>query len=201
LLTVVYFGFLVIMSALHHLRKKDYLLVGVSILFVVSIAATIVVIWPESVVYLLGKDMTFTGRTQIWSAALDAIAKRPLLGYGYGAFWLGLEGESYNVILAATWVLSQAQNGYLDVWLESGVVGLSIVLMVFGSAIRDGLGCLLRSRDRAQLKVVEWYLAILLLTMLYNLDESFLFDPAHLGSMMCLLACTGLKTEWLRVRD
>ena len=86
---------------------------------------------------MLGKDLTLTGRTGIWSAVLDSIAKRPLLGYGYQAFWLGLEGESYRIILAVSWVLAQAQNGFLDVMLEMGTVGLAIVLLVFGFAFRD----------------------------------------------------------------
>lgn len=200
LLTVVYLVYLVVLKLLHHLRKKDYLFVCVAFFFVAAGVAAAVIIWPDALIGLLGKDLSLTGRTQIWSTVLDSIAKRPMLGYGYQAFWLGLEGESYRVILVVSWVLAQAQNGFLDVLLESGLLGFSIVVLVFGFAFRDGLGCLLRSRDEKQLRAVEWYLAIVLLTLFYNLDESFLFDPKHLGSMMFLLAATGLKQEWLRVR-
>ena len=170
------------------------------LLVVLSAAAAMIALWPELLFSLLGKDLTLTGRTGIWSAVLDSIAKRPLLGYGYQAFWLGLEGESYRIILAVSWVLAQAQNGFLDVTLEMGAVGLAIVLLVFGFAFRDAVACLLRSRDDTQLRAVEWYLAIVILTLIYNLDESFLFDPKHLGSMFFLLACVGLKMEWLRLR-
>ena len=113
-------------------------------------ATALIVVWPDFLFTLLGKDVTLTGRTGIWSAVLDSIAKRPLLGYGYQAFWLGLEGESYRVILAVSWVLAQAQNGFLDVTLEMGIAGLTIVLLVFGFAFRDGVVCLLRSRDDTQ---------------------------------------------------
>jgi exopolysaccharide production protein ExoQ len=165
-----------------------------------SAAIAAILIWPDFLFSLLGKDVTLTGRTGIWSAVLDSIAKRPLLGYGYQAFWLGLEGESYRVILAVSWVLAQAQNGFLDVMLEMGIAGLAIVVLVFGFAFRDGVVCLLHSHDQAQLRAVEWYLAIVLLTLLYNLDESFLFDPKHLGSLIFLLACIGLKSERLGLR-
>ena len=137
--------------------------------------------------------MTLTGRTEIWSAVIDSIAKRPLLGYGYDAFWLGLEGESYRIILAVSWALAQAQNGFLDVMLEMGVAGLAIVLLIFGFAFRDALVCLLRSRDDAQLRAVEWYLAIVILTLIYNLDESFLFAAKHLGSMIFLAGLRGAQ--------
>jgi exopolysaccharide production protein ExoQ len=200
MLTAVYIGYFVTLKCLHNFRKKDYFVVSFLLLVAFFSVTVVIVVWPDFLFALLGKDVTLTGRTEIWSAVLDSIAKRPLLGYGYQAFWLGLEGESYRVILTVSWVLAQAQNGFLDVMLEMGAVGLTIVLLVFGFAFRDGLVCLFQSRDQTQLRAVEWYLAIVVLTLFYNLDESFLFDPKHLGSMMFLLACVGLKIEWLRLR-
>jgi O-antigen ligase len=200
LLTAIYIVYFVIMKALHRLRKKDYFVVCTFLLVALSAAAVVIVTMPDLLFNLLGKDATLTGRTGIWSAALDSIAKRPLLGYGYQAFWLGLEGESYRVILAVSWLLAQAQNGFIDVALEMGAAGLAIVLLVFGFAFRDAVVCLFRSRDDAQLRAVEWYLAIVILTLLCNLDESFLFEPKHLGSVIFLIACVGLKLEWMRLR-
>jgi exopolysaccharide production protein ExoQ len=78
---------------------------------------------------------------------------------------------------------------------------LVIVLLLFGFAFRDGVRCLLRSRDDEQLQAVEWYLAIVILTLIYNMDESFLFEPRHLGSMMFLIACVGLKLERMRLQS
>ena len=200
LLTAIYISCLLTLTTLRRFRKKDYFVICLLLLITFSAAIVVIVAWPDFLIELLGKDMTLTGRTGIWVAVLDSIAKRPLLGYGYQAFWLGLEGESYRVILAVSWVLAQAQNGFLDIMLEDGVAGLAIVLLVFGFALRDGVVCLLRARDNAQLRAVEWYLTIVILTLLYNLDESFLFDPKQLPSMIFLLACIGLRIEWLRVR-
>ena len=200
MLTAVYIVFVLTLKALHNFRKKDYFVVCFLLLVAFCSVTIVILVWPDFLFTLLGKDLTLTGRTGIWSAVLDSIAKRPLLGYGYQAFWLGLQGESYRVILAVSWVLAQAQNGFLDVTLEMGVVGLAIVLLVFGFAFRDAVVCLFQSRDQEQLRAVEWYLAIVVLTLFYNLDESFLFDPKHFGSMMFLLACVGLKIERLRLR-
>jgi exopolysaccharide production protein ExoQ len=199
-LTAIYVVLLLILKTLERFRKKDYLVLCLLLLVSFCAAVAIIVVWPDFLIGLLGKDLTLTGRTEIWSAVLDSIARRPLVGYGYQAFWLGLEGESYRVILAVGWVLAQAQNGFLDVMLEMGVAGLAIVLLVFAFAFRDGIACLLRSHDQAQLRAVEWYLTIVILTLIYNLDESFLFDPKHLGSMIFLLACIGLKMERLRLQ-
>ncbi|HTZ59986.1 MAG TPA: O-antigen ligase family protein [Acidobacteriaceae bacterium] len=199
-LTAVYLLYLSILKGLHRFRKRDYFVIFATLLAIVLASTAVIVIWPDFLFSLLGKDVTLTGRTGIWSAVLESIGKRPLLGYGYQAFWLGLEGESYRVILAVSWVLAQAQNGFLDVMLEMGAAGLVIVLLIFGFALRDGFKCLLHSRNDAQLRAVEWYLAIVVLTLMYNLDESFLFEPKHLGSMIFLLACIGLRQERLRLR-
>jgi exopolysaccharide production protein ExoQ len=198
-LTAIYILLFAFMKAMHGFKKKDYFVVFFVLLVVVCSVIVAIMLWPDFLFNLLGKDVTLTGRTGIWSAVTDSIAKRPLFGYGYQAFWLGLEGESYRVILAVSWVLAQAQNGFLDVMLEMGVVGLTIVVLVFGFAFRDGVVCLLHSRDDERLRAVEWYLTIVILTLIYNLDESFLFDPKHLGSMMFLLACVGLRIERLRL--
>jgi exopolysaccharide production protein ExoQ len=200
MLTAVYIGYAMMLRTVRGFRKKDYL-VAFILLFTAFVALiAVVVLQPDLLFSLLGKDGTLTGRTEIWDAVAGSIAKRPLLGYGYQAFWLGFQGESYRIILTVTWALGQAQNGFLDVTLEMGVIGLIVVLLIFGFAFRDAIVCLLRSRDVGQLRAVEWYLAIVLLTLVYNLDESLLFEPRHLGSLMFVLACVGLKMEWLRLR-
>jgi exopolysaccharide production protein ExoQ len=202
MLTGVYVIYFAVMKCLHRFRKRDYVVLAAGMLTLFFAAAAAMILFrPDFVLSLLGKDATLTGRTQIWAAVLHSISQRPLFGYGYQAFWLGLEGESYHVILAVSWMLNQAQSGFLDVTVETGVGGLVIVLLVFFFAFRDALKCLFRSRDEARLNAVEWYLAVVLLTMLYNLDESFIFEPKHLGSMMFVLACAGLKQEWLRLQE
>lgn len=201
LLTAVYIAYALTLKIVRDLRKKDYFVAFILLFVFFASIATIMVLQPDVLISLLGKDATLTGRTEIWDAVMGSIVKQPLFGYGYQAFWLGFKGESYRIILTVTWALAQAQNGFLDVTLEMGIVGLIIVLLIFGFAFRDGVSCLLNSRDQAQLRGIEWYMAIVILTAIYNLDESLLFEPRHLGSMMFILACVGLKLERTRIRS
>jgi exopolysaccharide production protein ExoQ len=200
MLTSLYIAYATTLQIVRGFRKKDYFVAFVLLFVILGLAIAVIVIQPEFLFSLLGKDSTLTGRTEIWDAVLGSIAKRPLAGYGYQAFWLGFKGESYRIILTVTWALAQAQNGFLDVMLEMGAGALLIVLLIFGFAFRDAISCLLQSRDEAQLRAVEWYFAIVILTLIYNLDESFLFEPRHLGSYMFLIACVGLKLERTRLR-
>jgi exopolysaccharide production protein ExoQ len=201
MLTTVYIAYAVTLNAVRGFRKKDYFVAFILLFVAFASIIAIAMLQPNFLFSLLGKDATLTGRTEIWDAVAGSIAKHPLLGYGYQAFWLGFKGESYRIILTVTWALGQAQNGFLDVMLELGIGGLIIVLLLFAFAFRDAVTCLLRSYDEARLRAVEWYFAIVILTLIYNLDESFLFEPRHLGSLMLVLACIGLKLERMRLRS
>jgi O-antigen ligase len=74
------------------------------------------------VIRTIGRDMTLTGRTEIWSDMLIIASKNPLLGVGFGAFWIGrLANIPWNATM--TWVLGQGHNGYLDTYLQIGWIG------------------------------------------------------------------------------
>lgn len=86
---------------------------------------------PGLILRLLGRDPTLTGRTDIWTALLDAIAARPWLGYGYGAFWGEDSQPAYMVRLATEWLVPTAHNGWLETALSIGVIGLIALVLNF----------------------------------------------------------------------
>jgi exopolysaccharide production protein ExoQ len=80
----------------------------------------------------IGKEMTLSARSQIWSGLWNAFQKKPLLGYGYGSFWEG--GQKSN---AASMVMSyfdwtsNPHSGLLDLLINIGIVGTSAYLIIF----------------------------------------------------------------------
>ena len=68
---------------------------------------------------------TFTGRTEIWAFVVSAIAKAPVLGYGFAStrelIPAGYAGP-YG------WTTSSAHNLWLQAWVTTGGVGLALVL-------------------------------------------------------------------------
>lgn len=96
-----------------------------------SALAAFIALQPEVFLGFFGKDPSLTGRTDIWSALVDAIAQRPFLGYGYGAFW-GVDSEpAYWVRVAVSWDAPTAHNGWLEITLALGLVGLGLFLISF----------------------------------------------------------------------
>lgn len=82
----------------------------------------------EVVLGALGRDATLTGRTEYWAQALLAIEQRPTLGYGYAAFWRGIDGPSADFVGAIGGNPTHAHNGLLDLGLVLGLVGVLLFL-------------------------------------------------------------------------
>jgi O-antigen ligase len=145
---------------------------------------------------LLGKDPTLNQRTVIWGAVLQEILKRPLLGYGFEAFWRGLTGPSMNVILASGWIMAQSQNGFLDVWSQLGLAGIVMLAIILVRAGHFAFVCFQLGRDES----VIWYCAILVCSVVYNFSESFLLDTRHICWFLFTIACIGLCQAATRLR-
>jgi O-antigen ligase len=82
----------------------------------------------------IGRNSTLTGRTQIWAAVL-AQHINPILGTGFESFWMGSRMRS-------VWDMSQlgieeAHNGYLEMYLNLGWVGLVLLGLLIVSGYRN----------------------------------------------------------------
>ncbi|WP_124728320.1 O-antigen ligase family protein [Staphylospora marina] len=82
----------------------------------------------ESFFGLLGKDATMTGRTPLWSYAIAMAMREPWLGYGYYGFWHGMEGPSNSVWKVIQWKPPHSHNGFIDLWLDLGLIGVGLFL-------------------------------------------------------------------------
>ena len=123
-----------------------------------------------NVLDLLGRDDTFTGRTDIWDAALGSIGSRPIFGYGFGAFWRGEAGPSKAVVDSVDWVTPNAHNGVLDLCLELGIAGLLVFAIGFGQRFRTAL----QEYRRQESSGAMWPFLFLSFLLVYNLTESTL---------------------------
>ena len=87
----------------------------------------------------LGRGANLTGRTDIWNAVIPLVPD-PLLGAGFESFWLSLD---YRALARALphwrhpeW-LNSSHNGYIEVYLNLGWVGLSLVMLLLFNAYRS----------------------------------------------------------------
>ena len=131
----------------------------------------------------IGKDPTLSSRTEIWSQVWEAIQLKPLIGYGSAAFWDGLTGPSKYVELAVRAKVAYAHNGFLDILLGTGFIGLSLFLISYLFSIVKSL-FLLRTSNTVE---SFWPLLFLTYIILTNVSEGTL---AALDNIFWLLYAT-----------
>jgi len=117
-----------------------------AVVALVALGAT-VLLAPDILLNLLGKDATLTGRTKIWAAVMRQIQQRPLLGYGYGAVWNDDSGWG-----PLAWIIKQAgfrpdhaHNSWLEQWLGMGLWGLGAWALYYLMTMVRGVAAMFRS--------------------------------------------------------
>lgn len=108
--------------------RHYYMIAGFSIAGVVLVFANL-----DTIFGLFGRSTSLTGRVPLWNAILNhAVSLHPWLGRGFGASW-NVEAFRIEIMQAAGWVSQPliADNGYLEILLHLGMLGLLMFLLVF----------------------------------------------------------------------
>ena len=135
----------------------------------------VAVLAPDAVLKALGKDPTLTGRTDIWAAVLRAAQARPWTGYGYAAFWDKDSAPAHLVQKQTHWLVPSAHNGWLDLLVQVGWVGVGLFAAVGLATLAVSLVRAIRERQAAL------GLLYLLLFGLLSLSESVIEEPNTLS--------------------
>jgi exopolysaccharide production protein ExoQ len=117
-------------------------ILGVVLLTPVLLIALVAVVSPDSFYELIGKDPTLTGRTEIWGYVIPYIYQRPLLGWGYGAFWSTQNLAAWEIANTIHWYAPEAHNGLLEILLSGGLVGAVWFIYIWVRTFRLSLRCI-----------------------------------------------------------
>jgi len=142
-----------------------------------SVAVVLVLVWWggtswDATAEAMGRDASLTGRTELWGASVLIGLDKPLLGFGYNAFWLGTEGQSADVWNAVGWAAPSAHNGLLEIWLDLGLVGVAITVFSIASCSRKAYRLARGTRGWEY----AWPLLFLVVLGVLNLTESAFFE-------------------------
>ncbi|MCM0082857.1 O-antigen ligase family protein [Geomonas sp. Red32] len=139
--------------------------------------------FTDMLVKSVDKDITFTGRTDIWAGLLSEQVD-PLIGTGYSSFWLkpSMMGQFHNII--------QAHNGYLDTYLNGGLIGLALLLCVIAATAGKVRRQVLDGSNFALL-----LFSAFVISLFYNLSET-MFNRLNLVWFMFLLAAVDFSCDY-----
>jgi O-antigen ligase len=148
----------------------------------------------HALVEKLMSDTSFTGRNDIWEFTLDHIAQRPIVGFGYQAFW----GTS-ELVKSWTWVdswgyrASDAHNGFLNIAVMTGLVGLALALAwAFVQPLRDHIRT---PPDQVDPALNMMFVQIWLFAFYLTGFESELFNNGSIVWFLAAASIIGLRLQ------
>ena len=99
--------------------------------------ATVAALFYRQLFDLLGRSPDASGRFFIWDKVLTLILEKPTVGWGWTGYWIpGIEPWEGLVVINSV-PMYQAHNAYLDVWLQLGLIGLTLfVAMITQGFVR-----------------------------------------------------------------
>jgi len=129
-LTIVVFFSLDILGRLY-LRGASGRIISTCLAIICVPIVILFVMNADSIFDLLGKDRTLSGRTVIWPYVIDSIGEKPVLGWGYDAFWSPLNPVSYQIGNALRVLVPNSHNTILELLLGIGFVGTSFFIFLW----------------------------------------------------------------------
>jgi exopolysaccharide production protein ExoQ len=146
----------------------------------------------KQIVGLFGRDMTFTSRTLIWDELMKVGSKHPLLGVGYGSLWIGARGQE----LWSKLVVNQAHNGYIEIYVQLGIVGVFLLGMLLVQSYIN-----IRAKRKSNFIFGIFSMAYLVMILISNITESSFMRSTDMLWMLCLCVCMQPPSALLRKND
>jgi O-antigen ligase len=116
------------------------------------------------------RDTTLTGRTMIWRYVSHAIRDRPVLGWGFAAYW----DDPANVTelnRRALASIDNAHNSFVEIWLGLGTIGLALAVAFVALGVLDHMSDV---RRRGVQWSTVWSLALLAFMLVENSTEAMI---------------------------
>ena len=166
-----------------------YLTIG----FLVIAILLITIFGTDFILSFFGKDPTLTGRTLIWSYVIENISERPVLGWGFSAFWSSVNPNALKIIEAIR-VSANAHNAILEFLLEIGFVGTSFFVFLWIRNFVMAVKCMNGPARHFGLSTVILLLGILLI----GVSEDVLLTPSQIWTnLFFIMGFICEKELWL----
>ncbi|MEO1400896.1 MAG: O-antigen ligase family protein [Cyanobacteria bacterium J06635_1] len=169
--------------------KRTVFWVDALSLFLVTAGSYLFGNW-ELIITGLGRDPTLTGRTVIWNGAISRLGERLWIGFGRESFWLPENPNARGFSgLGDIYMPAHAHNGFVDIIVDLGLLGLIIFMVGFLLTLALSL------KRSYQAKTPEdlWPIALMLLLVFCNISESFLMKRANLFWVLYMVNFLSLR--------
>lgn|GEM_PF-683003 len=129
-----------------------------------------------------GRDSSFTGRVPLWQELVKMGARSPFVGSGFASFWLDTN-RVMEVWRRVDWTPTTAHNGYLDTFLDLGIIGLLGLFLLIVQTYKNIMRTSREKPDFGKLKIVFFTMVLF-----HNFTETSLGKPNSLLWLLFLLS-------------
>jgi exopolysaccharide production protein ExoQ len=137
----------------------------VVVIAVLAIAGETIFGLSSMLISALGRDPTLTGRTQVWEMLLNWDIN-PIFGVGFESFWQ--QSRIHEIAMANPGlVINESHNGYVETYINLGLLGIFLVLMMLFATFRKVCLSLTQSFDFGSFRF-----AYLFCFIIYNWTEA-----------------------------
>jgi exopolysaccharide production protein ExoQ len=135
---------LMLAMSLRVMRRHAAAVHALVLMLVVVVSSIMLLGGGASAAQALGRNPTLTGRTDIWAAVIP-LAPNPLFGAGFESFWLSqsVHDKLWQIIPGLP--LNEAHDGYIEVYLELGWVGVSLIAFILIDGYRRAVAAFRRA--------------------------------------------------------
>jgi exopolysaccharide production protein ExoQ len=144
---------------------------------VVALACLTVFAWLnlDRILEALGRSPDLTGRVQVWGFLMLMAGIRPILGYGYGGFWVvgGPAQDVWDAFQVDPTFAPHTHNGYLQLFLDCGIIGLGLLLVLLLIAVRKAWTYAIATKN-------FWPLYLVVVLSLHNTTDTTFAARNHI---------------------
>jgi O-antigen ligase len=180
---------LLVLGSLFRMEKHPFVLGAITLTAVGVPLYALFLDHSGGMVAAVGRDPTLTGRTAVWELVVKYVPSA-IFGAGFESFWLG---ERLNSILRILPGLNQAHNGYIEIYLNLGWVGVFLLAMILVVGFHK-IVIVAVKRDAA---VGMLLMAYFLVAVVYNLTEAGfkMMSPVWIMLLLSIVASEQIRLK------
>jgi len=218
--TLLAFGIALLMTANCSTCKVCFLIGGVLILvlsrrafvrrpaWVHAMCLTIVVasgaalfLGTGDVASALGRQSNMSGRTDIWAAVIPVVPN-VLVGAGFESFWISPNALLFREQMSRLgWYaalvkdLNEAHNGYIEVYLNLGWIGVCLIALVLISGYKRAVKALMRDPELGSL-----FIGFMIISVFYSVTEAGfrMMNPAWIFLIVAIVGSSAVLSGVMR---
>jgi O-antigen ligase len=193
-------GAVVVVTASLHALQKRPARVHVLCLTIVVTGAVMIYGGLAEVAHALGRQATLSGRTEIWAVLIPTVPSS-IVGAGFESYWISPSIETvWRTLSNQGWwhpelLVTEAHNGYIEVFLNLGWVGVGLIAAILVSGYARAIKGFRRNPSIGALM-----LGYIIASAAYSFTEAGfrMMDPVWIFLLLAVVSSTGLASGLFR---